>query len=391
MQQQVSDLEFYSELPAFEDFSRIADPDCYRQLPDGWTLLVSDVVGSTNAIAEGKYKSVNMVGAASIIAVLNTCRETQIPFVFGGDGGLVALPPELLEAGSRELANLRSASFELFGLDLRVAAIPVADLRKAGADTLVSKFKLSEGNDLAMFAGTGPQMADRWLKADDTSRGYALKSTGNEIPPDLDGLSCRWEPLKSRNGTMLTIIAQPTGNRVEEEIVKVTHSISRILGGPISAFAPAHADTMTYKFPPSNLDLEIAASSSQQKKFKTTLWIYFTAVMQYFCERFDIKIGDYDGAVYREELKTNTDYRKYDGALRMVLDISPEQAKEILAFAEKEYREGTLVYGTWQASEALMTCLLFNLSASQHVHFVDGANGGYALAAKDMKQRIAAE
>ncbi|MGI9352083.1 MAG: DUF3095 domain-containing protein [Rhizobiaceae bacterium] len=390
MQQQYSNREFYSELPAFEDFSKIAEPDCYSQLPDNWMLLVSDVVGSTAAIAEGKYKSVNMVGAASIIAVLNACQSAQIPFVFGGDGGLVALPSDVIEAGSQALVNLRSASKEMFGLDLRVAGIPVADLRKAGAETLVSKFKLSEGNDLAMFAGSGPQMADRWLKADETSKGYALNSEGEETQPDLDGLSCRWEPLKSRNGTILTIIAQPTGKRVEEEIVKVTNSIGQILGGPISGFAPAHADTMTFKFPPSGLDLEIAASSGQHKNFNTTFWTYFTALMQYFCERFDIKIGDYDGAIYRDELKTNTDYRKFDGALRMVLDISSGQAEEILAFAENEYKAGKLVYGTWQAKEALMTCLLFNLSASQHVHFIDGANGGYALAAKDMKQRIAA-
>jgi hypothetical protein len=34
-----------------------------------------------------------------------------------------------------------------------------------------------------------------------------------------------------------------------------------------------------------------------------------------------------------------------------------------------------------------MTCLVFERGGRQ-VHFVDGADGGYALAAKDMKQRM---
>jgi hypothetical protein len=34
-----------------------------------------------------------------------------------------------------------------------------------------------------------------------------------------------------------------------------------------------------------------------------------------------------------------------------------------------------------------MTCLVFE-RGGQQVHFVDGADGGYALAAKDMKQRM---
>jgi hypothetical protein len=34
-----------------------------------------------------------------------------------------------------------------------------------------------------------------------------------------------------------------------------------------------------------------------------------------------------------------------------------------------------------------MTCLVFERNGNQ-VHFIDGADGGYAIAAKGMKQRI---
>jgi len=46
-----------------------------------------------------------------------------------------------------------------------------------------------------------------------------------------------------------------------------------------------------------------------------------------------------------------------------------------------------LIYGTWRSSSALMTCMLFDLTQSRHLHLVDGGDGGYALAAKEYKRR----
>ncbi|SLN71841.1 hypothetical protein ROA7450_03967 [Roseovarius albus] len=387
MTDQPSNLNFYSDLKAFKEFSEIDNPSHFHALPDDWVLLVSDVVNSTSAIENGKYKSVNMVGAASITAVINIAGDVKLPFAFGGDGGLIAVPPDLLQSASREMTRLQAASVGLFDLSLRAAAIPVAALRDAGADTLVAKYQLSAGNDLAMFAGQGVTTADQWLKSDEIGREYALIPGAEEEFPNLEGLSCRWEPLKARNGTMLTTIIASLSKQ-DDSTTGFTEPIVDILDGELSNFAPAHGETLRFRFPPTGLPFEIAAASRHSKWLARTIWTHFTAFMQYFCERFSIKVGDYDGAIYRDELISNTDYRKYDGALRMVLDVSREQADKIEAYLEGEFRAGRLIYGTWRADSALMTCLLFDLSESQHVHFIDGANGGYAMAAKALKRRI---
>lgn len=47
---------------------------------------------STGAIADGRYKAVNMVGAGVISAVLNLIDHAPFPYVFGGDGAAFALP-----------------------------------------------------------------------------------------------------------------------------------------------------------------------------------------------------------------------------------------------------------------------------------------------------------
>jgi Protein of unknown function (DUF3095) len=36
----------------------------------------------------------------------------------------------------------------------------------------------------------------------------------------------------------------------------------------------------------------------------------------------------------------------------------------------------------------MMTCLVFSLQESRHVHFIDGADGGFALAALQLKAQL---
>ncbi len=52
---------------------------------------VADVVQSTKAIAENRYKAVNMAGAAVIVSITNALDGRDFPFVFGGDGASFAV------------------------------------------------------------------------------------------------------------------------------------------------------------------------------------------------------------------------------------------------------------------------------------------------------------
>ena len=72
--------DFYSSLSAFSEF---AEFDAYTPFPADWVVLAGDIQGSTDAIGAGRYKAVNMVGAAVITCVLNVCEGVEVPFVFG--------------------------------------------------------------------------------------------------------------------------------------------------------------------------------------------------------------------------------------------------------------------------------------------------------------------
>jgi cytochrome b len=65
---------FYAALPVFSDFTQVSDEARFAPLPDGWMVGVADVVQSTKAIKENRYKAVNMAGAAVIVAITMRLR-----------------------------------------------------------------------------------------------------------------------------------------------------------------------------------------------------------------------------------------------------------------------------------------------------------------------------
>jgi hypothetical protein len=90
---------------------------------------------------------------------------------------------------------------------------------------------------------------------------------------------------------------------------------------------------------------------------------------------------------YKADLVENSDFRKFDGMLRMVMDGSEAQYQELEAYLESRHRQRMLVYGMHRSSEALLTCIVFSYNGN-HMHFVDGSDGGYALAARGLKQQL---
>src|SRR5436190_425141 len=128
---------FFESLPPLRAHQDSFDPSYYAPAPDDWVLAVTDVESSTLAVEAGRYQLVNMAGAAGIAAVKNACPGQDIPFLFGGDGAVVLVPPGRAAAAREALARTCGFSVQAYGLKLRAGSISVAEIRRHGADVLV--------------------------------------------------------------------------------------------------------------------------------------------------------------------------------------------------------------------------------------------------------------
>lgn len=139
----ISNDNFFDTLPVFVEFEGVADTNNYKPLPDDWMLATADIVGSTKAIGEGRYKAVNMAGASVISALLNALGKRDYPFVFGGDGALVAIPASATEQAREALAAVQAWVHDDLQLTLRAALVPMRDIKAQGLEVRVARFSAS--------------------------------------------------------------------------------------------------------------------------------------------------------------------------------------------------------------------------------------------------------
>jgi hypothetical protein len=172
------------------------EPTLYKPLPDGWTLGLADIVGSTGVIAAGGYKSVNLAGASVITAVANAVGTPEFPFVFGGDGACFAVPPDWAARAREALAATIVYVHDELALSLRAAMVPVSTVRAQGLDVRIARFAPSPNVTYAMFSGGGLAWAEKEMK-----RGaFAVESAPAGARPDLSNLSCGFEKMPPVNG-----------------------------------------------------------------------------------------------------------------------------------------------------------------------------------------------
>ena len=199
--------DFYARLQPVERFEQLVDDDAYAPLPADWTVVLTDVVGSTNAVQAGRYREVNYAGAASIAAALNAADRADLPFVFGGDGATLVVPPEHLDAALSALAALQEHARDRLDLDLRVGAVPLADVRAAGHEVAVARYQASEYYTQALFRGTGLAWAEDQVKGPATADRYACHAAPSEAAGDpYEGLECRWQDVRSPRGETVSLL-----------------------------------------------------------------------------------------------------------------------------------------------------------------------------------------
>jgi len=372
---------FYVALPSFANFRDFTNDRHFTRAPDDWFVVITDVKGSLKAIEAGRYKDVNTVGAASISVVSDLLKQ-DFPYVFGGDGATLLVPPDAIDRVLDGLKRLQRLSTEQFQIELRVGRITVGEIHQAGCVIEVARHELTAGRCVAVFRGGGLSEAEKRIK-DDVAKYCCQYDLAEDL--ELTGLSCRWNPLASRRGRIMALLVVARG-----ETAAIYNdffaALSGIYGGHLDEANPVNPDLMRYN--------TVGACMKNETRFHSRnitlgylkrLWEIFAAVLIF---KFRVPPLVFDATHYLDSMRTHADHRKFDDMLRMVLDCSNDQADAIRDYLEARRAAGELCYGIHLSDTALMTCYVQDLNDGGHIHFIDGGDGGYAVAAKQLKQQL---
>ncbi|KAJ01938.1 DUF3095 domain-containing protein [Sulfitobacter mediterraneus] len=372
---------FYASVPVQDDFAALSDTENYTSLPEDWWVGTSDIVGSTQAAAAGKYKTVNMVGAAVISAQINAHGGAAFPYIFGGDGAGFAVPPEWKDRAAQALSAVQVWAAEEFEMSLRIGMVRISEVRAAGHDVRIARFGAAAGVDYAMFAGGGLAWAEARMK--DGANGLPPAPAGTQ--PDLTGLSCRWSHMPSRYGAILSVVIMPARTAEDPAFAKLANQVVTLASGLDRSGHPGDTSGPGVDWPPAGAQLEAHAQHGQGSLGAARRKALFESFVAWLLIKTGLKIGGFDARRYRRVVGQNADFRKFEDGLKMTVDCDPETEANLRALLDEAAAKGVVRYGIHAQSEAMMTCIVPSIMTDDHVHFVDGASGGYTVAAQAIK------
>jgi Protein of unknown function (DUF3095) len=373
---------FYSRLPVNEiSLSDLLTEDhLFYKMPANWHVVITDVKNSTAAVEGGLHETINLIATASIVAVLNITYKANltIPFFFGGDGATFIIPPTPLENVMRALQKHRDNTKTNFNLDLRIGQLPVAEIYERGHDLRISKLRTSKFFSIPVLMGDGLMYAEKKIKGPD----YLLAPFSvTEDVLDLTGMQCRWDRIKPPKNIyeVVSLLAIARGSVNQSLAFKKVIDCVDAIYGTVQNRTPITVEKLRLKSTLAKIGLEVRTRMGGFNIFNfVNTWIRTNMGYFYFKTR--------KGKVYLHNLVSMSDTLVIDGRINTVISGTAEQREMLVNELNKLEAEGEILYGLYVSKESVMSCYVRNLNDT-HIHFIDGAEGGYTKAAGVIKKK----
>lgn len=380
---------FYSDLPTLQVSlaTLLRQPNFFQLVPSDWSVLVTDIRDSTLAVERGQYQDVNLLAASSVIACVNLAKQhgLDIPFVFGGDGATCLVPNSLVDECLRGLSELQFRGETNFNLHLRVGALPVTELQVAKHEIRIAKFHVTTGYEQAILLGQGLIEAERIIKS---RPAVPVSQPPTKSSLDLSGLECRWNTIQppAKAQRILCLIVKSTSSEWQHQIFEhLLNDLDTIFG------------SYTERHPVRTIHLRLSSKIDKLKhealaKFSGlyglhTLSTFMAVLLARLYFKYNLKLAQVRGHVYLTQLVAATDNLKIDGVLKTVVAGTPEQIRVFLDILQRLEEQRKIDFGYHISEASVITCFVQKRNAG-HIHFLDGAEGGYTLAGKELKQKL---
>ena len=147
-------------------------------------------------------KGTSLAGAVGIIAVSRLFGHLRFPYMFGGDGVTMLLPPQWSDRALKALSDVAVFVERSYGLQLRIGKVDVSTAVNAAGPITVAKTRVSERYTQASFDGPGVDYAESLLKSDM----LPAPPPGDGETADTSGFSCRWNEVPSQRGEIMALV-----------------------------------------------------------------------------------------------------------------------------------------------------------------------------------------
>ncbi len=379
-----SNTNFYADLEVHKQSvsNLISEQKNFTSVPDDWHILVADIRNSTKAIQDGNHNQVNLVATGCVVAILNLAEvhKISVPFFFGGDGATFLIPEDMLQQSLVILEKHHINARRNFGFRLAIGSYSVSDIYKKNVELRIARVQANHILNIPVVLGNGLQYAENEIKQNEAIQNITM----DETPLNLIGMECKWDKIKppNKDQEVLSLIVSGCGESdFSKTYSKVMKAIDEIYG------------SANHRKPVSVKRLKITTGLKRIKdemKLKLGKW-NFPAFMKSllianFGELYLKKTSA--GKNYLQKLVELTDNLTLDGRINTVITGNHSQRRRLIKYLDLLEEKGLIKYGYHVSRESIMSCYVKDMSTDQHIHFIDGGDGGYTKAANLLKSKF---
>jgi hypothetical protein len=353
----------------------------FADVPADWHIVITDIKSSTQAVMGGAHETVNLIATGSIVSALNIAfgMGVTVPFFFGGDGATFIVPPAIIDKVMLALAAYKVSTLQNFNLELRTGTVPVQKVYDEGHHLHIAKYSSSQVFFIPVVLGNGINYAEQIIKGDD----YMLApNTGEEEQPDLTGMQCRWDriaPPENKEEVVSLLVVARDGNRQSAVFKDVMNAMDEIYGPPQKR-QPISVAKLQFNSTFSKLSNEMMVKLGEIKWLQLLkTWMFGLFGYIYFHTK--------NGKTYLQSLVEMADTLVIDGKINTVISGTAKQRLALQKILDKLEADGKLIYGLHVSRASVMSCYVRDLK-DDHIHFVDGSEGGYTQAARMLKGKV---
>ena len=379
-------IDFYKNLQALQlPITQVFNQQYFSDVPGNWFIIIADVKNSTEAVNAGKHNDVNLVAAGSLIAALNIAKKykAEIPFFFGGDGGTILVPEELLKDVLNALAAHNANIKNNFDMEMHVGYMSIEEILHTGHFIKIAKVQIDVSFQKAVIIGGGLHYAEQQIK-------NSLQEDSNkedDIELDLTGLECRWDKIKppSEENEVVCYLVEATEPENQLKVYgEVMQQIENIYGD-IKQRNPLSIDRLKLLISVDKIRKEMLVKYG---KWKLRYFIdsFAETLLGRYYFRYNWQMKDIKGQEYIAQIISQADTLTIDGRINTIITGKRDKRLRLITYLSDQEKAGKLIYGHHISKESIMTCYIENRN-TKHIHFVDGSDGGYTEAAKEFKMK----
>lgn len=382
----MSDISFYKALitnsmPIKDLLKR---KECFIVVPDDWCIVVVDVEQLKKEVSKDSHNDVNLVTTGSIITVLNTIKsidkQIQIPYFFRGSSATFILPKTILVSVMSALETYKSHVLKNLDIILEYGSIAVSELYEMKATIKIAKLRLNGFLVIPVILGNGLKVAERLIRSRFKDRNDLLES---EPLIDLQGMECRWDEIEPNLEEKKVICLLVVCNKEREQAEIFTKILSEIdyIFGDLNARTPITT---------AKLKLDNSFKKMRKEMYarlgKSDRWYFVQNWLITYFGSFYFKFFK-GGKAYLYRVTQLSDTMVLDGSINTIFSGTERDINKLKLFLDTLEADGDIFYGMHATHASIMSCYIEDREEN-HIHFVDGTEGGYQRATIQLRKKF---